>query len=62
VYVPKLQVRDNWGFCTGKCGDAGSIGREACYSKADGTGECQDLKSASIPFNGRIIVQPSSKK
>ena len=57
VYQPKLQVKDNWGWCTGLC--RGGAGGDGCYEKASG-GECSSAESF-IPFGGRIIVRPSAR-
>jgi hypothetical protein len=54
VYVPKIQVKDNWGWCSGSC--PGGAGGDGCYEKADG-GECSS-KGSFIPFDGKIIVRP----
>jgi hypothetical protein len=61
VFVPSVQVTDNWGWCNGKCGIAGSPGGLGCFdgSYKNGTNECKDsLKDASVPFKGKIILAP----
>lgn len=46
VYQPKVQVRDNWGWCNGTC-KVGSDGTDGCYSATSGGGidECYLSKS-----------------
>lgn len=41
-FVPRVYVKDNWGYCTGECGGANSPGGTSCY---DNTG------ASSQPFN-----------
>lgn len=52
VFNPRVQVKDNWGWCNGSC-----EGRtEGCYDR-----ECRGIESGEDPytyFNGRVIVVP----
>ncbi|TAN33549.1 hypothetical protein EPN28_01920 [Patescibacteria group bacterium] len=67
-YTPKVQVKDNWGWCNGVCGDANSPGKTGCYDRRQITGntyddECFPLDSGAwTPFGGSspksIIVAP----
>jgi hypothetical protein len=73
IFTPRVHIKDNWGFCTGKCpgGPAGddcfdgeTLSRN--YSDAERANECDmdlpDLVSPNIDpwtyFNGRVIVTP----
>ncbi len=61
-FQPKVQLKDNWGWCNGSCGNAASAGGTGCYNaiwKAAGTDECETLTGAFTPFVGNIIVVPS---
>jgi hypothetical protein len=60
VFVPKVQVQDNWGWCNGTCNTAGGPGGAGCY---DGTfigkaNECDKDPGAWTKFNGKILVAP----
>lgn len=66
VFVPRVQLKDNWGFCNGSCGDAGSPGRQFCYDgEAEGLfNECsldlirsRDLNHWTT-FAGQVLVSP----
>jgi len=64
IFKPTVQVKDNWGWCNGKCGDANSPGKEGCYdaTSRNGGNECErSAASASTPFQGRIILSPPLK-
>lgn len=54
VFVPKVQIKDNWGWCNGSCrGGAGG-----CYD-GQGKGECKTENPAAwTSFTGRVIVAP----
>ncbi|MBI2483554.1 hypothetical protein HYV74_05265, partial [Candidatus Uhrbacteria bacterium] len=65
VYVPRVYLKDNWGWCTGQCGNASSPGGTGCYSRpdlnpSDEENECapQHSTGAWIPFSGRVVVFP----
>lgn len=55
VFRPQVQLKDNWGWCTGSCGGAGNTG---CYS-GDGQTQCEDDDRAWIPYRGTIVVVPA---
>ena len=70
VYTPRVQVKDNWGFCNGVCNlDAAD---ESCYDNSDraaggiGVNECfSDFVTAAnngitpwTAYSGRIVVSP----
>jgi hypothetical protein len=63
VFVPKVQVLDNWGWCNGSC--PGEPGGDGCYdgsnrSSPPYTDECRtgNMSNSSTPFAGKIIVVP----
>jgi hypothetical protein len=61
VFVPKVRVIDNWGWCNGYC--PGGVGGNGCYNDTQNSGANECLGSASTTgswnaFNGRIIVAP----
>ncbi len=56
IFVPKVQVKDNWGWCNGRC--AGGVGGDGCYTKVGGLDECTSNPSAWTSYGGRIIVAP----
>lgn len=70
VFQPKVQARDNWGWCNGSCGNASSPGGTGCYDKgwASGPGSVNECASpigpSTLPYtlfdngNGKIIVAP----
>ncbi len=60
-YIPRVQVKDNWGFCNGVCA-GGEDGRMTCY---EGVGpsdrECSRPALSSnpwTPFSGKVLVRP----
>jgi hypothetical protein len=63
IFQPKVQVKDNWGWCSGKCTDVlKGGGGDGCY---DGTflerakpNECAESAGAWVPFGKRVIVSP----
>lgn len=67
VFVPKVQVKDNWGWCNGTCpGQPGGAG-DGCYDASDNPAsagfninECRiaNINYASTPFAGKVIVVP----
>lgn len=60
VFQPKVQIQDNWGWCTGKCGDANLDGKtdykDGCYSNQCANGVITDTISIVTPLS--IIVVP----
>ena len=62
IYVPKVQVLDNWGWCNGDCEGKG----EGCYNEKDnGLGsfedQCYDDQFKDFHwtnFNGKVYVKP----
>jgi hypothetical protein len=58
IFVPKVQVTDNWGWCNGAC--SGGVGGEGCYDASfkNGRNECGESLGAWTRFKGRIIVAP----
>lgn len=70
IYKPKVQIKDNWGFCSGNaCGTNVSPGGTLCYDDNAGGGvmdECAKNPSAWIQYgswmqNGRsVIVKPAN--
>jgi hypothetical protein len=58
VYKPKVQVKDNWGWCNGSCNGVGNTG---CYSALSVGGECDPSESEPwTEYTGSIIVIPST--
>ncbi len=61
TWQPRVQVKDNWGWCNGTCEDADSPGGTGCYDaswKQGGLDECKINSGAFTRFNGQIIVAP----
>ncbi len=61
VFQPKVQLKDNWGWCNGNC--PGGISGNGCYDKSWFTGagnndECSQSAGAYTPFAGRVIIAP----
>lgn len=75
VFKPTVQVKDNWGWCNGKCtqirtdlNQSVSVGGDGCYdaSTKDLNNECVDyfystssVNHANTLFNGNILVAPN---
>lgn len=62
IFRPRVQVQDNWGYCTNAIGKTctSGVGGNACYDNTGGspnTNECL-LDNAWVPFAGRIVVAP----
>lgn len=65
-FVPRVQLKDNWGFCNGRC--EGAPGREFCYDDLPngGRNECDvsgaDLRVRNLDhwttFAGQVLVSP----
>lgn len=54
-FTPRVRVRDNWGWCNGTCGVAGSPGGTGCY----GDTECLGLNTGAwTEFAGTVLVPP----
>jgi len=61
TYRPKVQVLDNWGWCSGRCTTAPYSGFSyGCYDDGD-LEDCEvfDLppRNPWIDYNGRVIVK-----
>jgi hypothetical protein len=63
VYQPKVQVLDNWGWCTGSCDQT----KDGCYNSKDTDNEqCGGVNGEGDPkswlkFQNVIIVAPNRK-
>lgn len=58
IFKPKVQVKDNWGWCNGTCRAGGG-----CYDNNDtgGFSQCRlENTDAFTEFSGSIIVAPYS--
>ena len=61
IFKPKIQILDNWGWCTGSCNGAGNTG---CYTAVPkNTGGVNDLCDSTNPdsfikYKGTIVVVP----
>jgi hypothetical protein len=53
-FTPAVQLKDNWGWCNGKCGEVGSPGNEGCYES-----ECSVSSGAFTTSSIKIIVPPN---
>ena len=64
VFKPKVQVLDNWGWCTGSCEDVpADVNKKGCYSeKKNGVlinDECDRKESSAWKeFSNIIVVAP----
>ncbi|MDP3985342.1 MAG: hypothetical protein Q8P82_01135, partial [bacterium] len=74
VYVPRVMVKDNWGWCTTENSCIGAPGESGCYDGSKNTvtqpqpkiNECRIIfpnnnnpnKDPWIYFDGRIVVEP----
>ena len=56
AFQPKVQLKDNWGWCNGGCGDVSSAGRTGCYDL-----ECNFANGPYTSFAGQIILPPSEE-
>lgn len=59
VFIPKIQVKDNWGWCNGSCpgGPGGDYCLDQTASNSTGTDECATSNSGPwTSFSGRIIL------
>lgn len=59
VFTPKVQVKDNWGWCNGNC--PGGVNGIGCYDKKwafDGNDECVLPNGPYTTFAGSVIVAP----
>jgi hypothetical protein len=62
VFKPAVQLKDNWGWCNGSCGSAGTSGGVGCYDRSVGAipqYECEDNIGAYTPFAGQVVVTPN---
>ncbi len=67
-FQPKVQVKDNWGWCNGSC--PGGVGGDGCYEKDWGSavGWVKECSDGSIPLIspwtkfdngvGKVIIAP----
>ncbi|MBI4433344.1 hypothetical protein HY632_01075 [Candidatus Uhrbacteria bacterium] len=61
VYVPRVYLKDNWGWCTGQCGGTTSPGGTGCYdNNGENIGdECDTTRPEPwTQFSGRVLVFP----
>jgi len=66
VFVPKVQVKDNWGWCTGSCAGRADGCYDASGNIPEGPNECDvdypnDMRPDLNPwiyFDGQVIVTP----
>jgi len=63
VFKPRVQLKDNWGWCNGTCPGAPGPTSNGCYdaSLAGGADECAATESGKDPwtyFMGNVIVVP----
>lgn len=62
IFKPRVQIKDNWGWCNGGC--PGGVGGAGCYdaslSDPNRTDECEkdERGGASVPFKGKVILAP----
>jgi hypothetical protein len=63
VFKPKVQIKDNWGWCNGNCGRGGVGG---CYDDPEGDNQCNIIYPGGThsdwnpwtSFQGQVIVVP----
>lgn len=55
VFVPKVQVKDNWGWCNGTCRTGAGGGCLDNKFVVNGSDECDDIRAVT-PFSNRIIL------
>lgn len=60
VFQPRVQLKDNWGWCNGSCGAASSPGGTGCYDKswAGAANECANATGPYETFGGNVIIAP----
>jgi hypothetical protein len=66
VAYPRVQILDNWGWCTGDCPSGGTVSGSGCYSDKAGGNECDTRNSVKPWVNfgdgpdvkGRVIIIP----
>jgi len=67
VYKPRIQVLDNWGWCSGACQDSGGSAvkgvdqRPGCYNDGNFSNQCDDLNNNSqrfVDFSNIVVVAP----
>lgn len=61
IFVPKVRVTDNWGWCNGNC--PSGPGGNGCYdaSANGGLNECSLTTGSWTSYAGRIVVAPPSR-
>ncbi|MDD2758100.1 MAG: carbohydrate binding domain-containing protein [Patescibacteria group bacterium] len=64
IYKPRVQVMDNWGWCTGSCyANTGAVKGSGCWNgfgQSEGGDQCLTTKSNPwISYGGKIIVVPT---
>ena len=63
-FTPKVQAKDNWGWCNGTCGAAGSPGGIGCYDAGWQVGDVDECKNPAgtytpfASFAGSVIIAP----
>ena len=61
VYKPRLQVLDNWGWCSGSCKfSTADNTRKGCYNGGGNEDKCEEKGGPErfIPFSNIIVVAP----
>ncbi|MDO8581516.1 MAG: hypothetical protein Q7S16_01455 [bacterium] len=61
VFVPRVQVLDNWGWCNGTCTNASGVAQGGCYNDPKGTRLCESTTPTSkawTSYVGRVILKP----
>ena len=55
IFKPKVQVKDNWGWCNGSC----TANNGGCYDNSwnGGVDQCSTDTQAWTPFAGQIVVK-----
>jgi len=61
---PRVQVLDNWGWCSGECKDAanGALYSDneinyGCYADLSNRNDCDSSDKAWVNYNGNVIVE-----
>ncbi|MFA5128183.1 MAG: hypothetical protein WC457_04270 [Patescibacteria group bacterium] len=60
AFKPKVQVLDNWGWCTGSCtNDDDVVKGNGCYSESDTGDQCKTSYTKPwVNYDGYIVVVP----
>ena len=53
--MPKVIIKDNWGWCNGSCNGAGNSGCYDSSNDTNGNNQCFDVDAGTF-FSGTIIV------